>query len=360
MLPSSNVALTLKDPTAAPCYPQSAFQIWSEGLLYDARDAVFLRVTLRSSLVMIAMIAVLYWRFAWWMAPVFWGVQVFVTTPVVLMLHNTMHRPFIRKHRWLDRAHPYAMSALFGIPTGYMEHHVAMHHVENNLEADLSSTMRYQRDSFPQFLLYFARFLLFSHVELWRYLHSRRRGALARRAILTDVVHVSAIVALCCLRWQPALVAFAAPYFTVRFLMMFGNWGQHAFIDPARPGNNYVNSISCLNSTYNARCFNDGYHIGHHLKQNRHWTELPGDFLANVERYRLEGCVVFERIDFFLVSVYLFLHRYDWLARHFVRLPGDTRTEAEVVDFLRSRTGPARSEPASRAGADAARPTRAA
>jgi fatty acid desaturase len=337
---SPNVTLVLKDPTSAPRYPQSALQIWSEGLLYDARDAVFLRVALRSSLLMIAMIAVLYWRFSWWMAPCFWAGQVYLTTPVVLMLHNTMHRPFIRKHRWLNRAVPGLMSALFGIPTGYMEHHVAMHHVENNLPDDLSSTMAYRRDSFPQFLLYFARFMLFSHVELWGYLHARGRGALARRAIFSDLLHMTAIAGLCFLRWQPAVVAFLVPYVTVRFLMMFGNWGQHAFIDPADPGDSHLNSITCVNTTYNARCFNDGYHIGHHIKQNRHWTELPEDLLVNAERYRARGSIVFDGLDFFSVAVSLFLHRYDWLARHFVRLRGDSRSDAEVMAFLKSRTAP--------------------
>jgi hypothetical protein len=47
---------------------------------------------------------------------------------------------------------------------------------------------------------------------------------------------------------------------------------------------------------------------------------------------------VFDGMDFFTVSVSLFLHRYDWLARRFVRLPGDTRTDVEVIAFLRSRT----------------------
>jgi fatty acid desaturase len=337
---SPSLALVLKDPISAPRYRQSALQRWSEGLLYDGRDVVFLRVALRASLLMVAMIAILYWRFSWWMAPCFWAAQVYLTTPVVLMLHNTMHRPFIRRHRWLNRALPRVMSALFGIPTGYMEHHVAMHHVENNLPGDLSSTMGYRRDSFPQFLLYFARFMLFSHLELWRYLYSRGRGALARRAILSDLLHMAVIAALCCFRWQPAVVAFLVPYVTVRFLMMFGNWGQHAFIDPAHPGDSHLNSITCVNTTYNARCFNDGYHIGHHLKQNRHWTELPQDLLASAERYRARGCVVFDGMDFFSVAVSLFLHRYDWLARHFVRLPGDSRSDAEVMAFLKSRTAP--------------------
>jgi hypothetical protein len=120
--------------------------------------------------------------------------------------------------------------------------------------------------------------------------------------------------------------------------MMLGNWGQHAFIDPSRPGDSFVNSITCIETPYNARCFNDGYHIGHHVKQNRHWTEMPGDFQANRERYAREGCVVFQGLDFFMISVLLFLGRYDVLARRFVRLPGDARTDAEVMTFLRTRT----------------------
>jgi len=203
--------LAVKDPTSAPTYAPSAFQRWTEGLLWDPRDAVFVRVTLRAFLVMVPMIAVLYWRFSWWMAPVFWGVQIFIEAPVILMLHNTMHRPFFKRRAWLNRAHPYAMSALFGIPTGYMEHHVAMHHVENNLGDDISSTMRYQRDSILGVLLYIGRFLIFSHVDLWKYLHSRGRGALAKRAVFTDIVHMSAIAALCFVNWRSTLVAFAIP-----------------------------------------------------------------------------------------------------------------------------------------------------
>ena len=59
----------------------------------------------------------------------------------------------------------------------------------------------------------------------------------------------------CCCRcnWRAALVAFVVPWFTIRFLMMVGNWGQHAFIDARRPGDSYVNAITCINSGYNAR-----------------------------------------------------------------------------------------------------------
>lgn len=329
----------ITDPKAAPTYPSTPLQRGIEGLLYEPRDAVFVRLALRSFLVIAPLQVLLYFYFSWWLAAAVWALQIgWMAPPAILMLHNTMHRPWFKRARWLNRVVPYTMSALFGIPTGYMEHHVGMHHLENNLRADLSSTMRYQRDSFLHWLVYLGRFLLFIHLELTRYLLSKGKAAFARRAVLSDLVHVGAMVALSFVHLEATIAAFVVPWFFMRFAMMWGNWGQHAFIDPSRPGDSYANSITCINSGYNQRCFNDGYHIGHHVKQNRHWTELPADFEANVERYRKEGCIVFEGIDFFIVSLFLFLKRYDWLAKRFVRLPGDERTDAEVIEFLKSRT----------------------
>ena len=331
--------LQITDPMAAPVYAPTRFQKALEALLYDPRDVVFVRLSLKIIAIMVPLIALLYVHFSWWLAAVVTVIQLPVLAPpAILMLHNTMHRPFFKKHRWLNRVHPYLMSGLFGIPTGYMEHHVAMHHVENNQRTDLSSTMPYQRDNVLHWLIYLGKFFFTSHAGLVKYLTSKGRGALARRAIVSDLVHVLAIVGLLFLDWRPALVAFVVPYIFIRVAMMVGNWGQHAFIDPSRPGDSYANSITCINGPYNARCFNDGYHIGHHVKQNRHWTEMPKDFLDNLARYQAEGCIVFEKIDFFFVSILLFGRQYRLLAKHFVRLPGDTRTDGEVIEFLKGRT----------------------
>ena len=81
--------------------------------------------------------------------------------------------------------------------------------------------------------------------------------------------------------WRVCLVLFVLPVTITRLAMMLGNWAQHAFIDEATPANSYRNSITCINSVYNKRCYNDGYHIGHHLKQTRHWTEMPVEFKQN-------------------------------------------------------------------------------
>ncbi|PZR16131.1 MAG: fatty acid desaturase [Archangium gephyra] len=327
------------DPQAVPQYAPSAFQTWIESMLHDKRDAVFFRLWLKNLLIIVPLqVAVFVW-FSWWLAVVVWVVQIAIMAPpAILMLHNTMHRPFVKSPRWLNRFIPFSTSLMFGIPTGYLEHHVGMHHAENNLRSDLSSTMTYQRDSILNWLVYFSRFLFLSHVQLTQYFLRKKRPMMARRAIMSDAAHVGIMAGLAFLNWRASLVAFIVPYFFMRLAMMWGNWGQHAFIDASRPGDSFVNSITCINTPYNTKCFNDGYHIGHHVKQTRHWTEMPQDFLDNQERYAKEGCIVFEGIDFFMVSLFLFLKRYDWLARRFVRLPGDERTDEQVIEFLKGRT----------------------
>jgi fatty acid desaturase len=350
---------TITDPQEAPTYGDGPLSRWCKGALYEPRDEVFVRLTLKmNALFATAMVALFFALRSGVVHPLvaaavyftLWG---WFTPPVILMLHNTMHRPFIRKPKWLDRAHPFVMSFFHGIPTGYADHHLGMHHYEDNMPADLSSTMRYRRDSFLHFLVYWARFFFLILVELPLYLSKNRRYKMARRAIFGELGHLAVIAGALWLDWRFGLIAFAIPTFSVRFMMMVGNWGQHAFVNTARKNDGLSNSCTCINSTYNQRAFNDGYHIGHHLKANRHWTELPKDLLDNAELYRREDAVVFEGIDFFMVSVLLWTGSWKTLAKRFVRLDGKPRTDEEVIAMLKARVHPLKAWPTTDAPAAA-------
>jgi fatty acid desaturase len=121
-----------------------------------------------------------------------------------------------------------------------------------------------------------------------------------RRRLWRGELSFWALCALLCLySWPATLVVFIAPVVIVRVLMMCGNWGQHALIDPRAPENCYRNSITCIDSRYNRRCFNDGYHIGHHVKASMHWTDMPGEFVRNRNIYATERAIAFQKIDFF-------------------------------------------------------------
>ncbi len=338
--------MNVTDPTQAPVYGDGWLSRTLRAGLYDPRDEVFVRLTLRMIATLSAAMAALAFVLTRTEVPSALAIAAYValwgwlTPPVILMLHNTMHRRFIRAPRAADFAHPFAMSFFFGIPTGYREHHLGMHHAEDNMPADLSSTVRYRRDSFLHFLVYFFRFFCLIIVELPLYLVRRRRFAMARRALFGELAHLAVIAAALAWDLRFGLAAFAIPFVVTRFMMMAGNWGQHAFINLERENDGLSNAITCINSAYNRRCFNDGYHIGHHLKANRHWTELPGDFLANREHYARSGALVFEGLDFFAVSLLLWLGRWNTLARHCVRLDGRERSDAEIVAMLKARVAP--------------------
>jgi fatty acid desaturase len=333
--------IAITDPTSAPTYGSGPLSRWCKEALFDPRDEVFVRLTLRMAFVMSLAMALLWRYFHWGFAAVYIVMWAWLIAPVILMLHCIMHRPFIRSPRWLGRFQPYAMMFFFGIPTGYWQHHMGMHHVEDNMSSDLSSTIRYRRDSFLHFLVYFGRFFFLSLFELSFYLVKRKRTTMARKALTGELVQLGFMAGALALNWRFGLVAFVVPYVVMRILMMTGNWGQHAFINTAHKNNGITNSITCINSGYNKRAFNDGYHIGHHLKANRHWTEMPQDFLDSRELYAREGAIVFQGLDFFLVSVLLWTGQWKMLARRYVRLDGE-RSDEEVIAMLKSRVQPVR------------------
>ena len=335
--------LTLTDPVHDPTRPPDRLERFAGRFINDGRDVPFLRLAAGLTLTVFPAAAYLYWpgNFRWWLAIPYWlwvlGVNL---GPFVLMLHNTSHRRlFKRRYDWLNQYIPWVLGPFFGeTPGSYFAHHVGMHHAEENLPSDLSSTMRYQRDSLADFLRYFGRFFFGCAVELPRYFARRRRRRLMRMSLVGESTGLILAAALALIDWRATVVVFAVPFLVVRFAMMAGNWGQHAFIDAADPGNAMKNSISCINASYNRRCFNDGYHIGHHLQPTRHWTEMPADLLASRAKYAAAGALVFHGIDFFRVWLWLMLKRYDWLARHMVSLDAAARPEAERIELLRLRT----------------------
>ena len=119
---------------------------------------------------------------------------------------------------------------------------------------------------------------------------------------------------------------------------MAGNWGQHAFIDSEEPANDYKSVTTFINSPYNHRCFNDGYHLGHHLKSSMHWLDMPSDFLAKKEVMKTEGTLVFRKIDYFTIFLLLMFHRYRTLARHVVQLDANNLlSEDKLIELIHSR-----------------------
>ena len=309
----------------------------------DERDLPFVWLALAMTFVLLPFAAALFVPgvFRWWLAPLYWAVLYgFFADRYILMLHCTSHRPLWKREWGFLRFYiPWVLGPFAGeTPETYYVHHITMHHAEGNLVKDLSSTMKYQRDSVVDFARYWSDFFFLTLFKLGGYQLGKKRPRFFLWMLAGELSFYAGVAAGLALAPAPTIVVFVAPFLVCRFVMMAGNWGQHAFVDQDDPGSSYKSSITCINHRYNQRCFNDGYHISHHLSATRHWTEHPAELRDNVEKYAAADAIVFRDIDFIGVWFLLMRKRYDLLAEHFVELRDTPRTKDEIAAFLRSRT----------------------
>ncbi|MCB9698695.1 MAG: fatty acid desaturase [Alphaproteobacteria bacterium] len=320
-----------------------------ESVLRDPRDRPLLVQVLKSSVLLPSAVAVFVaaqlgpWPFAV-AAAVHLTAYLVHLEAFITLFHDVNHHPlFHRRYAWANAWLVWVYGVSFGCtPHTYHAHHVLMHHPANNLEGDASSTLPYQRDSIRDFIRYYLRFFVsLGAVREYLATHFPRKRALRLR-LLGGEFGYWAVVALLA-AWSPlaTLVTLIFPVWLTRSLLIVGNWGEHAFVDPAAPEDPYRNSTDLIGSTFNDRAFNVGYHIGHHLRPSAHFSTQPEWFARNVRTYGERDAVVFRDLHYPHVWWWLMTGRYDRLADHFVQLPGaPVRSRDQVVAMLRSRVVP--------------------
>ncbi|MGA0557197.1 fatty acid desaturase family protein [Larkinella sp. VNQ87] len=336
----------LQDPSSvAP--PSSPFDHFLLRFIRDPRDLPFLYLTLRLSLTLLPLGILLFipavsgW--VWWTIAGAYLVTYFIHKgPFGLMGHCAAHRPlFKREYRWLNYYMPMTIGLFFGMsPETYVGHHIGMHHPENNLPEDLSTTMPYRRDSVKGFLHYLTTFLITGVVTMISYLFRKNRQKMAFKAMAGEIIFISACLVLLWLNAPATIVVFVIPFWLTRIISMIGNWTQHAFVDANDPANAYKNSITCINVKYNRLCWNDGYHISHHCRPAMHWSEHPQFFLKTLDKYAANKAIIFDGLDFGQVFFLLMRKRYDRLARHVVNVNGTFRNDQEIIALMKHRLEP--------------------
>jgi len=327
--------------------PANSLDRFFVSLLRDERDLPFVHLTIKITATLLPLAALLYIpgipTWIWWIAAIAYQFfnNVSFKGPYGLMMHCTSHRSWFKpEYGLLNYYLPWVIGPFFGqTPETYYTHHVGMHHPENNMPDDESSTMKFQRDSLKDFSVYVGTFLFAGIYHLCSYFVRKNRKRLLYRSVRGELLFIAMCVALCFVNWPATLVVFILPFFTFRIIAMTGNWAQHAFIAADAPDNCYKNSVTCINTKYNVKCWNDGYHISHHIDHTMHWTEHPAYFKRTLNEYIVNDAIVFDGIHFLHVFIYLMRDRYDLLAKHFVNIGNRFRTDEEVMAFLRSRTG---------------------
>lgn len=312
----------------------------------DKRDLPFIHLLTSIHIIVIPVAVMLYiplfTGWVWWLVaiPYFYVSQLYFKGRFGLMFHCMCHRKTFRnKYQWLHTYVTWVVCPFFGhTPESYFSHHMGMHHVENNMPDDESSTMGYQRDSLKEFLIYFLRFIVAGFKNTFLYLYHRKRKKLYMRLTYGEVFFFLFCIAMCFVNLKATLLIFIIPFFFARFVMMLGNWTQHAFVDPMGPDNLYTSAINCINTSYNKVCWNDGYHIIHHLRPGLHYTDMPQEFLKHKDDFAKNKAIVFDGIHYLHIFIYLLTRRYDKLADNLVNINNMFATREEAIQLLKDRT----------------------
>ena len=334
------------DPTAPKNPHYNAIDRFWLSKIRDERDLPFVYLTLKITFFMLPLAVLMFIpglpAWLWWTAAVGYFIlnNFIYKGPFGLMLHCTSHRVWFKhKYKWMNEYLPWFIGPFFGqTPETYFSHHLGMHHLENNLEDDLSTTMTYQRDSFKDFMKYYLDFIFLGLMMLTRYFHLRNRKKLRDKVIRGEFAFFAFCAVLCFINWPATVMVFILPFIISRFIMMLGNWSQHAFVDYHEPQNCYKNSITCINTDYNHKCWNDGYHISHHIKPALHWTQHPKHLKNHLNEYAENRALVFDGIHFLHIWWYLMTRNYTRLAENVVNINGMYRSEEEVIALMKQRT----------------------
>lgn len=326
------------DPSRAP----SALDRIAQKIVRDPRDVLFVKVIGGATVLLVPFAVLLFavptlWTFAL-AGPYLYAVFGLFGGRYMLLLHALCHRPAFKPGwTWMFSWVTWGIGPLFGCtPTSFFAHHMGMHHPENNLEPDLSCTLPYERDRFTHFLHYWARFFFFGYLHIPRYFWVRGKKKLFRSLMLGEVAWMVAVVALGAVDWAATLVVLVVPFCLIRWFMMCGNFAQHAFVDVDDAGNPYRNSTCLTNTIYNHKCYNDGYHIVHHIKPALHWTEMATWYEERVDEFARQDAIVFDGIrNNQRVWWLLMTHQYGVLADHLVNFKD--RTREERIAFLKDR-----------------------
>jgi fatty acid desaturase len=315
--------------------------------LNDPRDLPHLRLIIQCSLVFIPAATLLYALpgFPWWLGAAYIVLWLLFGDRFTMSYHCLIHRRLFKtRYPALEIYLNWILCPFLGqAPGTFYIHHMGMHHIDDNLPRDLSSTMGYQRDSAWDFLRYYLRFACLMPFELTAYLWRTGKAKLVWRFLAGEFGYLGVVIAAGFWNLPATLVVFVLPLVFVRLMMMLGNWVQHSFVDPDHPEDLYKCGVNTIDPRYNARLFNAGYHIFHHIRKGTHFTELATEFEQNREKYGRQDAVVFDGIDLPAIGILLLTRQHRKLARHFVRLPGaPQRSDDEVIALFRRRLAPIR------------------
>lgn len=222
---------------------------WARTVVRHQTDVVFVSHLLLYFFTALPSAVYLFYDFNVWHGIAHVVYIIWCSGAFTLMMHNHIHNRGVlsKSYSLFDWTFPYLLEPLMGHTwDSYYYHHVKAHHVEGNGPDDLSSTIRYQRDSVLHFLHYELRFLLLCWFDLPCYFIRKGKYNLACRMMLTEGSSYAMMYLLAQWRFKPTLCAILMPFIILRIGLMIGNWGQHCLVDDVSPDSDFRSSITLI------------------------------------------------------------------------------------------------------------------
>merc|ERR1719394_13159 len=221
-------------------------------------------------------------------------------------------------------------------PLGYEEHHLKMHHGENNFyPGDLSSTECFERDNLFHWFIYWARYAFFIYIELplwclWK--GHTKEGFKITAALLSFYTFVAVGYKY---NANATFWCFIFPNIFATFAFMFGNFSQHCFVNPKNCRSSYGLAYNIINAKVNLGFWNDGYHLQHHANSRTLWRDLPTAFLKSQDKIVAKGGLTFQNCVYQQLFFYGFTGQYEKIYDYYVPLaPEQDMTREEFVEFI--------------------------
>jgi Fatty acid desaturase len=338
--------VAIQDPMYDAQKPLTRYEQWWMKFIQDKRDLPFIHLLTAIHLTVIPGAIVLYSNLLsgmwWWVLalPYFYVSQFYFKGSFGLMLHCMCHRKTWKKqYRIIHKYILWILCPFFGhVGEGYNSHHIGMHHIAGNMPDDTSTTMPYQRDSVKDFIKYWLSFMAWGPYEAIMYFVKRKQPRFYNPFTASEILYYIFAIGMCFVNLKATMVVFIVPFFFARLVMMLGNWTQHSFVDPKEPGDELASTIICINTVYNKKCWNDGYHAFHHLRQAAHYTEYPVMFQKHLDQMADKKTFIFNGIHYLHIFTWLMMRKYDKLADHLVNINGTFTSREEAIALMKLRT----------------------
>lgn len=239
------------------------------------------------------------------------------------------------------------------VPYSYYVAHNKIHHRYDNGLDDVHTNLDLDRTRPLSLVIYTPRFFLYwaGLSPLAFFLH-KREYRLAREMAAGMLYYYALIALALSYDWAFGLAFAVFPLMESVIFFSAISYLWHAFVDPADPDNQYVNSITILNGRDNI--WNEDYHVVHHTAPRVHWTDYPKHYQEHIEEYKRSRASIFRDTEEGEMLVWMIGKRFDLLAKHFVDLE-NKMSEQEKLDLLLTRLRATLSKASIEAAAEAKR-----